>query len=108
MSWYIVGMALNDIRNEYFLAAENKLGQGKTPKTVYAALAFSFAMRLCEDDQDRALELLRDEWGALHRVGIVPQKVPKVPPVSNPCFECNTDTAYLPHRVDCPTQKAAK
>ena len=50
----------------------------KTPKAVIAALAFSLAMRLEEEDAIRAVELLEEEWLALHRAGIVPQK-PRAP-----------------------------
>lgn len=101
-------MALNDRRNGYSIVTELALGHNKTPKTVYAALAMSFAMRLCpEDDENnsQAIALMRQEWATLHVNGIVPQKVPKIPPASKPCFNCCTDTAYYPHRPDCPTQK---
>lgn len=43
-------------------------------KTVWAALAFSFAMRLCGDDQTAAHRMVLDEWAILHANGIVPQK----------------------------------
>lgn len=46
------------------------------PKSVLAALAFSLAMRLEEDDPERAVSLLISEWLTLHRGGIVPQAVP--------------------------------
>lgn len=46
----------------------------KTPKAVVGAVAYSLALRLCEDNHERAAELLRDEWAALHTTGIVPQK----------------------------------
>ena len=66
-------MAINDLTNDYHYAAQRATGE-KTPKTVYSAIAFALAMRLCEDDQDRAAEMLRAEWRALHAAGIVPQK----------------------------------
>lgn len=46
------------------------------PKAVFAAIAFSFAMRLEEDDADRARRLLVTEWAILHQSGLVPQPVP--------------------------------
>ena len=45
----------------------------ETPKAVYAAIAFSLAMRLTEDDFEAAARLLRGEWDQLHENGIVPQ-----------------------------------
>lgn len=56
--------------NNYANAVE---GYDRTPKSVYAALALSFALRLCEDDFDRANALIAEEWGILHNGGIVPQ-----------------------------------
>lgn len=46
------------------------------PKSVLGALAFSFAMRLEEDDVDKAKTLLITEWAILYQGGIVPQPVP--------------------------------
>lgn len=54
------------------------------PKTVFAAIAVSFAMRLShsassgqdEDDIDRAMSEIIAEWQVLHHGGIVPQPVP--------------------------------
>lgn len=48
-----------------------------TPKAVYAAVAFSLAMRLSEDDPAAAAELLGKEWATLHAQGIVPQRPAK-------------------------------
>lgn len=45
------------------------------PKTVWMAIAFSFAMRLIVDnDATKAKALVEDEWRALYLNGIVPQK----------------------------------
>jgi hypothetical protein len=48
-----------------------------TPKAVWAALAYSFAMRLNEDSHDAVPIALCAEWAALHRAGIVPQRAPE-------------------------------
>ena len=45
-----------------------------TPKAVIAAIAFSLAMRLSEDNPSEAIRLCSAEWQALHNAGIVPQK----------------------------------
>lgn len=45
-----------------------------TPKAVIAAVAFSLAMRLSNEDEQEAMYLLADEWKALYEIGIVPQK----------------------------------
>ena len=44
------------------------------PKSVAGAIAFSFALRLCGDDFDKAKRMVSDEWDALYQAGIVPQK----------------------------------
>ena len=44
------------------------------PKTVWQALAFSLAMRICEDNSDKAVAEVAEEWRLLHAQGIVPQK----------------------------------
>jgi len=49
-------------------------GYSDTPKAVFAAVAFSLAMRLSEDDPRAAVKLLSAEWETLHRSGIVPQR----------------------------------
>lgn len=46
----------------------------ETPKAVIAAIAYSLALILNEDNEDRAVALLREEWMVLHEAGIVPQK----------------------------------
>ena len=46
----------------------------KTPKAVIAAIAVSFALLRSEDNWDKAIERLTDEWQVLHDNGIVPQK----------------------------------
>ena len=50
-----------------------------TPKSVFAALAYSLALRLNNDNHEAALETLRGEWSALHTAGIVPQHPPPTP-----------------------------
>ena len=45
-----------------------------TPKAVVGAVAYSLAMRLCENNHERAAELLRSEWFVLHENSIVPNK----------------------------------
>lgn len=47
-----------------------------TPKTVFAAIAISFALRLNEDNFEQALSEIITEWQALNNTGIVPQPVP--------------------------------
>lgn len=59
-------------RNEYVVALGRDYAE--TPKAVYAALAFSLAMRLSEDDAEAARKLLADEWETLHANEIIPQK----------------------------------
>ena len=60
------------ITNNYARACD---GFDKTPKAVYAALAFSLAVRLAgNDDTEDANRILLNEWRALHENGIVPQK----------------------------------
>jgi hypothetical protein len=44
------------------------------PKSVIAAVAFSLALRLCEDNYDRAKQLIKSEWKILFKYGIVSQK----------------------------------
>ncbi len=45
-----------------------------TPKAVIAAIAYSLALQLTEDNHDAARELIMDEWGTLHQNRIIPQK----------------------------------
>lgn len=73
-------MALNKISNEY-ADAFGRL-YTNTPKSVFAALAYSYISRCAGPDGEtdsRELivqEFLR-EWAILHENGIVPQKPPK-------------------------------
>ena len=58
--------------NEYATA----LSAFNVPKTVWMALAFSFADRLTGGrlDVEAIRSLIREEWRILHDNGIVPQK----------------------------------
>ncbi len=60
------------LHNDY--AAQFGRLYAKTPKAVFAAVAFSFAMRMAEDNPERALDEFTREWRVLHEQGIVPQK----------------------------------
>jgi hypothetical protein len=60
------------IHNEYAVAF-GKL-YADTPKAVFAAVAFSFAMRLSEDKPKEAIAEFVREWLVLHDQGIVPQR----------------------------------
>jgi hypothetical protein len=60
--------------NEY---AEAYSFYGVTPKSVLAAVAFSFARRLACGDDELASNLILDEWDVLRKNGIVPQRLPK-------------------------------
>lgn len=51
-------------------------GYDDTPKAVFAAVAFSLAMRLSEDDYHEARKLLIREWNILTRNGLVTTPVP--------------------------------
>lgn len=64
-------MHLNAKTNEYQKAYPSF---DSTPKAVVAAVAFALAMRLCNDNQEQAEALLREEWSVLHANGIIPQK----------------------------------
>jgi hypothetical protein len=60
--------------NEYVDAVAN---YELMPKAVLAAIAFSFAKRINDDeDHFRAESLMLEEWATLHHNGIVPQPVP--------------------------------
>lgn len=63
--------AANKKSNQYADVCDAHIG---APKDVYAALAFSLAMRLSSDDPRAAVAELRSEWDILHANGIVPQK----------------------------------
>lgn len=51
-------------------------GYDDTPKAVFAALAFSLAMRLSEDNYGEARKLLLREWNILTRNDIVTTPMP--------------------------------
>ena len=56
----------------------------QTPKTVMAAVLLSLAERLQgEGDSEAAKALIYEEWKALYKAGVVPQKPVKPKPVSN-------------------------
>ncbi len=60
------------IRNEYALALPSFTS---TPKSVYAAIAYSFASRIVESDDPALIEAaILNEWAVLNQNGIVPQK----------------------------------
>lgn len=63
------------ISNEYAAAFERLYAE--TPKAVFAALAYSLARRLNEDQHEAAIGELLNEWRILHDNGILPQAVPK-------------------------------
>lgn len=44
------------------------------PKTVWMAIALSFAMRIAAGTTQDAVDLCATEWQVLHENGIVPQK----------------------------------
>lgn len=62
------------IKNRY---ADRYPQYAETPKAVIAAVACSLAMRLCQDNDIEAKQLLRNEWDILTANGIVPQVRPK-------------------------------
>ena len=64
-------MAGLKIKNQY---CEDYPNYETTPKAVIAAVAYSLAMRLCNDNFDDAEELLREEWSALYQANVVSQK----------------------------------
>lgn len=68
---------VNKTINPYVEAVGRKMYE-RTPKAVYAALAYSLALRLTgTDNHEEAIALLGKEWEALHNGGIVPQKPAK-------------------------------
>jgi hypothetical protein len=58
-------------RNEYI---DRFGGYEKIPKSVWAAIAISFARRLNNDDEKQAYGEIFTEWSILHQNGIIPQK----------------------------------
>ena len=67
-------MRLNNLPNEY---ANGFPDFDRTPKSVIAAIAVSFAALQTDEDFEKAKELIRQEWFRLHQAQIVPQKPPK-------------------------------
>lgn len=63
------------VSNDYAKVAPKYSG---TPKAVWAAIAVSFAARIAErdpfGDSDAIAICIGEEWEALYRNGIVPQK----------------------------------
>jgi hypothetical protein len=59
------------LHNEY--AAAFGCLYAKTPKAVFAAVAFSYAQRLTEDKAGAAVPEFLNEWRILNESGIVPQ-----------------------------------
>lgn len=60
-------------RNEYIHALGNFYA--RTPKAVFAAVAFSYANRLfAKSEGTEVADLLADEWKVLFENGIVPQR----------------------------------
>lgn len=60
---------------EYAMLFDAKVYED-TPKSVFAAITLSFAMRLNEDDFERAMSEIIGEWQILNATGLVPQPVP--------------------------------
>lgn len=60
------------IHNEYAGAFGRVYAE--TPKAVFAAIAYSFAMRLSEDQPEAAITEFMKEWRVLYEQAIVPQK----------------------------------
>jgi hypothetical protein len=48
----------------------------RTPKAVFAAIAYSFADRIIANPSADLIEVIKEEWNVLHDNGIVPQKPP--------------------------------
>ncbi len=67
-------MNVKNHTNEYAKAYPNF---DSTPKAVVAAIAYSLALRLAEDNPEVARGILMGEWEVLCKNDIVPQKPPK-------------------------------
>lgn len=65
-----MGVGIGKTSNMYAM----ELYDLNAPKTVFMAIALSFAMRLVADDLEKARALVAEEWRTLHQNGIVPQK----------------------------------
>lgn len=63
------------LTNEYANLFDAKVYED-TPKSVFAAIAMSFALRLNEDNFERAMSEIITEWQILNMTGLVPQSVP--------------------------------
>lgn len=62
-------------RNEYACALTS---YDRTPKAVFAAIAYAFAARIIADHDSPTIEsAILHEWHVLHENGIVPQEPPK-------------------------------
>jgi hypothetical protein len=48
----------------------------RTPKAVFAAIAYSFADRIIANPDADLAKVIKEEWAVLHDNGIVPQKPP--------------------------------
>ena len=67
-------MRLNNLPNEYMSGFPDF---DRTPKSVIAAIAVSFAALQSDGYFEKAKELIRQEWFFLHQGRVVPQKPPK-------------------------------
>lgn len=67
----MAGTGLNTKSNNYVLAMRSELWDHGT-KAIFAALAYSFALRIFGDNADVDAELAK-EWQALYDAKIVPQ-----------------------------------
>jgi hypothetical protein len=67
-------MRLNNLPNELMSGFPDF---DRTPKSVIAAIAVSFAALQSDGDFEKAKELIRQEWFLLHQGRVVPQKPPK-------------------------------
>ena len=66
-------MHLDAKSNQYADAIGMKIFDA-CPKAVWAAIAYSLAMRLGSDNHGQAIETIKREWFILHGGNIVPQK----------------------------------
>jgi hypothetical protein len=64
-------MNLTNKSNEYVKILKD---YDRIPKTVLAAIAVSFALRIEEEAWERVENRVANEWQALYDNGIVPQK----------------------------------
>jgi len=55
-------------------AYAQRIADIEASKTVFMAIAYSFALRLTDDNAEEAYRLVLAEWGTLHDNGIVPQQ----------------------------------